>query len=400
MHVSLFAGAILPIILFCQSSYAPDLTPERFSRWFVDASQKTEDTIAALKIPMGVWDSLSAASKQSVVLPPGASTAILRDSSGLTYTLGWKTPSQIRQDTTYPLIIYLHGGIGSELSNKGEKAYEMLSPLADSFSLFLASPSGNRYAPWWSAAGLYRIMQTLRFMSLHYPINPDKVFLAGVSDGATGCFAAANTICGPFAGFMAVSGFGGMLPQMGMQLYSNLTQRPIYNVNAGKDRIYPIAEVNKFLDWMVNQGVEIERKEYPDEMHGFDYREKEFGTLSSLIRKWSKPVGKKNISWTFSPDIPNCPDNIVSWKLLKGSPISQVGGFWQNDTLFVASQGITELVVSFPGITSGNITVCKNRTKTEKIARLPASSSRSYDKMVHDGFPRDGKAAQYRINLP
>jgi len=113
-------------------------------------------------------------------------------------------------------------------------------------------------------------------MTLHYPINPDKVFLAGVSDGATGCYAVANTMCGPFAGFIAVSGFGGMLPQMGIQLFpSNIMQRPIYNVNAGKDRIYPIEEVRKFLDWLTNSGVAIERKEYPDELHGFDYRGKE-----------------------------------------------------------------------------------------------------------------------------
>jgi pimeloyl-ACP methyl ester carboxylesterase len=402
MPVSLVLLSFLLVIPHCQTrSYISELDAAHFSHWFVNSTNAIEDTLSAFKIPLNTWDSLVNETKKATVASPGIFTTVLNDSTNTSYTVGWKTPSQIRHDTTYPLIIYLHGGIGSPLTTKGEKAYEMLLPLADTFSLFLASPSGNRFAPWWSAAGLYRIMQTLRYMTLHYPINPDKVFLAGVSDGATGCYAVANTMCGPFAGFIAVSGFGGMLPQMGIQLFpSNIMQRPIYNVNAGKDRIYPIEEVRKFLDWLTNSGVAIERKEYPDELHGFDYRGKEFGKLASLIRTWTKPSNNQGISWTFSPGISNCPDNIISWKLYKESPVSQVNAFWRNDTLQIKSQGIEDLVVSFPGLTSENIIVCINKQRTDKIHKLSPSSILSYEKMVHDGFPTASSDAMYRIKLP
>ena len=402
MPVSLVLLSFLLVIPHCQTrSYISELDAAHFSHWFVNSTNAIEDTLSAFKIPIKIWDSLANASKKATVALPGIFTTVLNDSSNSPYTLGCKTPSKIRQDTTYPLIIYLHGGIGSPLTTKGEKAYEMLLPLADTFSLFLASPSGNRFAPWWSSAGLYRIMKTLRYMTLHYPINPDKVFLTGVSDGATGCYAVANTMCGPFAGFIAVSGFGGMLPQMGMQLFpANLMQRPFYNVNAGKDRIYPFEEVDKFLDWLVNNGVSVERKAYPDELHGFDYREKEFGKLASLIRTWTKPSNNRSISWTFSPGIPNCPDNIISWKLSGKSASSQVNAFWRNDTLQIISQGIEELVVSFPGLIGDIITVCINKQKTEKINKLSLSSILSYEKMVHDGFPAASSGALYRIKLP
>lgn len=404
MHktLSLVLLSYLPIFLLCQThTYTSELDPEHFSHWFVNPTQNVKDTLAVFKIPVNKWDSLANVTKKTAVSSSGIFTTVLNDSSNSAYTLGWKTPSTIRQDTAYPLIIYLHGGIGSPLTTKGEKAYEMLLPLSDTFSLFLASPSGNRYTPWWSAGGLYRIMQTLRYITLHYPINPDKVFLAGVSDGATGCYAVANAMCSPFAGFLAISGFGGMLSQMGMQLFpSNIMQRPIYNVNAGKDRIYPIEEVNKFLDWLINSGVPVERKEYPDELHGFDYRAKEFGKLASLIRTWSRPRGNRSISWTFSPGIPNSPDNIISWKLSKESPISKVNAFWRNDTLQIKSQGIAELVVCFPGITNDFIKVCINKQKTEKIHELSESSVLSFEKMVHDGFPAASSGTMYRIKLP
>jgi hypothetical protein len=177
-------------------------------------------------------------------------------------------------------------------------------------------------------------------------------------------------------------------------------QRPFYNVNAGKDRIYPFEEVDKFLDWLVNNGVSVERKAYPDELHGFDYREKEFGKLASLIRTWTKPSNNRSISWTFSPGIPNCPDNIISWKLSGKSASSQVNAFWRNDTLQIISQGIEELVVSFPGLIGDIITVCINKQKTEKINKLSLSSILSYEKMVHDGFPAASSGALYRIKLP
>ncbi|MCU0610030.1 MAG: dienelactone hydrolase family protein [Chitinispirillaceae bacterium] len=240
----------------------------------------------------------------------------LTDTIGLPYLVGYKTPDHI-SPARLPLVIYLHGGIGSERNDKGDSAFMMLIALADTFDLFLASPSANRYVPWWSPAGLGRILQTLRFMTLHYAIDPDRIFLAGVSDGATGCYAVANTIPGPFAGFFAVSGFGGMLPAMGMPLHAaNLKRRPIYNVNAGKDRIYPVEQVQQFVAFLQDQGVPVISKIYPDEMHGFDYREKETGTLADFIRTWSRPHDES--AALSDAVLPGMPDNLITWARSSG----------------------------------------------------------------------------------
>jgi hypothetical protein len=280
----------------------------------------------------------------------GTSQEWLTDSSGMPYLVGFSTPQVIGADTTYPLIIYLHGGIGGERNDKGDSAFFMLKPLADTFNLFLASPSANRYAPWWSAIGLSRILQTLRFMTLHYPINPRKVFLAGVSDGATGCYAAANTISAPFAGFIAVSGFGGMLPKLGMPLApANLKQRPIYNVNAGLDHIYPVENVKEFIRRLQEEGVPVTSNIYPDEKHGFNYRGKEMGTLAGIIRTWSRPAAE-GVSWTFIPGCPNCPDNLFAWTL--SSDNASIHAFWRHDTLVVREQGLQSMTAVFPALPS------------------------------------------------
>jgi hypothetical protein len=303
---------ILSISLFSDChSQKKSVTVNDFQNWFTKPTTAVTSELAST--PLGTLDSfVKIIRKESV---SGSLVDSLTDSSGATYILGFCTPKKIRPDTLYPLVLYLHGGTGTQVNTKGEKAYEMLLPLTDSMQIFLASPSASRDARWWDATGLYRILQTVRYMTLHYPIDPDKIFLSGVSDGATGCWAAANSINGPFAGFFSISGFGGMLPSIGMELFpENIRQRPIYSVNAGKDRLYSLDMVNQFLDYMVSKGVPVIRKTYPDEEHGFDYREKEFGTLCELLRTWKRSPNSQVI-WTFSPGVPNRPQAFVNWAI-------------------------------------------------------------------------------------
>jgi len=219
------------------------------------------------------------------------------DSDGTPYALGIGLPRNFDRNRAYPLIVYLHGGIGTELSNKGEHAWEMLGGLRDSVDVVLASPSGNRFAPWWTHRGMERILHTVRYAGTMYDIDTDKIFLAGVSDGATGCYAVASAMGdgGPFAGFFAVSGYGGMLPKLGAQLsIDNLRKRPIYNIQGGQDRLYPIEAVNEFIDYLLKEKVPVVSKVYPDEGHGFDYREREYSELAGRIRSWSLNSDQKH----------------------------------------------------------------------------------------------------------
>jgi hypothetical protein len=393
--------SFMSIFLFCQAHESGyHITPKNIADAFINPSSNFADSLASAKTPIDKWNSDVAGAVKTGMGATGNFTQVLTDSSGVGYTLGWKTPANIRPDTTYPLVIYLHGGTGSPLTTKGEKAYDMLAPLSDTFQLFLASPSANRFAPWWSPEGTNRILQTLRYMSLHYPVNPDKVFLAGVSDGATGSYGIANTACHPFAGFIAVSGFGGMLQSVAMPLVpGNIGQRPIYNVNAGKDRIYDIAQVNMFLDWLGSNGVNVIRKVYPDELHGFDYRDKEFGTIASFIRNWTKPRANINIDWTFVPGFTSCVDDIVSCKFDDKAAARHISAIWSNDTLNITSEGIKEIILTFPGIDKDGILVRKNNNPARKIKASTETSLLAYLCMLHECNPKAKLTKCYKINF-
>jgi acetyl esterase/lipase len=368
----LFTGLItFAGVLSCQSPQPQHPDPVLFERWFTATACEVPPGI--LGTPAPVLDSMcSALRKQS---PAGQFRTVLADTSGISYTIGYQTPLKVRNDTTYPCVIYLHGGTGTTLSDKGDSAYKMLAMLADSMDLFLVSPSANRYAFWWSASGLSRILQTLRYMTLHYPINPDKVFLAGVSDGATGCWAAANTIAAPFAGFIAISGFGGMLPQLGMEMHpENLMQRPIYNVNAGNDRIYPIAAVNMFLDRMERAGVGVKRTVYQDEEHGFDYRLKEAGTLCTLVRAWSIPRSG-GVCWSSAAGYPVNIDHCIAVKRTENAESFSLRGFCRNDTFFLRTSGLARLQMYFD---------TDDRCVQKAIFSINDKTSRKYEFAVSD----------------
>jgi|WetSurMetagenome_2_1015567.scaffolds.fasta_scaffold00008_60 hypothetical protein len=381
----------------------PPQAASLYGRWFVNPSGALYDSLLSFKDFAKKQDSLARAAMRANRGPLGAQKAVLVDTFGASYTVGWKTPAAVRDDTLYPLIVYLHGGTGTEFSTKGELAYDMLSALGDTFNLFLASPSANRYAPWWSPAGMSRVLQTVRFMTLCYPINSDKIFLAGVSDGATGCYCAANTMCDPFAGFIAVSGYGGMLAAMGMTLYpQNLMQRPILNINAGHDRIYPFEQVLRFLSWLEENGVNVEHREYPNEEHGFDYRPKEYGNLATILRTWSRPAARNSVSWTFTPLFPNLPSNCIDWKLQNDASASsaEITAFWEKDTLRARVMGLSSATLAFSGLSGAAKYVSINNAPVRELRPERINGQTLLALARHRLFPRVQSQTVYTLRIP
>lgn len=348
----LFISLLLFGMTGCVRAGKKMLTATAFAEWFISpVATFPADT----RLPdQPTVDSLVSCFRQSA--QPGTGSVVLPDTFGQPFTIGIETPHVIKKDTEYPCVIYLHGGIGTERNDKGISAYRMLSMLNDSSAVFIASPSANRTTPWWSPAGLSRILQTVRYMSIHFPVNPDKIFVAGVSDGATGCWAVANSIAGPFAGFFPVSGFGGMLSRFGIQLHpQNLMQRPIYTVHAGKDRLYPAEIVNQFLDQLEAAGVGVMRKMYPDEEHGFDYRFRECATLCSLITAWERPSANGFI-WNCDTRLPLCIDRFFSVVYSERTDRKVLlRSYHNNDTLYIATRGIASCGMYFKKTNTGTM---------------------------------------------
>lgn len=377
---------ITGILLFssCQSPL-PENIDAIFADWFINPTAEKREKLVSIKLSVKTLDSLARLVK-SREIKTGKFSCKLYDRDGTESILGFATPGTIAVNSLYPLVIYLHGGIGTTRNDKGRDAYEMFRFLADTIDLFLASPSGNRAAFWWSEKGLERILKTVRYMTLHFPIDPDRIFLAGVSDGAAGCYAAANAIAGPFAGFIAISGYGGILKGLGIELHpSNLMQRPIYHINAGKDRLYDPQTVEQFLNWLEQNGVPVKRKFYPEEEHGFEYREKEKATLAEIINTWQRP-GRETISWTVAKGASNRADNLLQWEICGNKDVQRIIAYWQQDTLNVKTNGICSFTMISDRKATGKLFYKKLKGEVETLRPVKLNTSLYLDLMQHYCF--------------
>ncbi len=199
------------------------------------------------------------------------------------WTLGFSAP-ETRKDSLYPLIVYLHGGVGTSRTDKGMDAFRMFSFLNEKTSVFLASPSANRHAPWWSPIALQRIYTAVEYMLKRFPIDHRRIYLAGVSDGATALFAVAAQASHPFAGFIGAAGYPLMFQN---QLKpEHISNSPIHMYISGKDRLYPADKVEEYYKDLQSSNVPITYTVYKDAEHGFEYRKNETGNILDLMDKW------------------------------------------------------------------------------------------------------------------
>ena len=310
----------LTVLTGCSERRGLERQADMFARWFVSPQAGLTDTLVREIATVKRLRDVAALAVTRGALPPGRDAVIMHEGNAGQWVLGYATPPLLDNSARHPLVIYLHGGVGGAAPDKGATAWNMLAPLIDSCGALLASPTADSRAPWWEPAGMERILMALRFMTLHFPVDPDRVILAGVSDGALGCYAAASWLAGPFAGFIAISGNGGVLASLGVTLVpGNMMQRPIYAVHAGNDRLFALEQTHAFLDQLLAQGVSVRRTIYPDEQHGFDYREQEMSALAQTVRTWRKPTGRATIAWRIPCGRPWRTDNLISVQCEEGT---------------------------------------------------------------------------------
>jgi predicted esterase len=95
--------------------------------------------------------------------------------------------------------------------------------------------------------------------------------LSGVSDGGTGAYYIAMRDTAPFASFLPLNGFimvlanaeisdGGIFP-------NNLRDKPLFVVNGGRDRLYPISNVEPFTRHLMAGGVFMNYNPQPEGEH-------------------------------------------------------------------------------------------------------------------------------------
>jgi hypothetical protein len=133
-------------------------------------------------------------------------------------------------------------------------------------------PSGWRDAPWWSDEQVASLHAILDDIKRDYNVDENRVFLSGVSDGATGLYYIAAHDTTPYAAFLPLNGYVLVLRSPSLDLrggifLNNLRNKPWFVVNGGRDPLYPTHLVEPSLAHLRQGGVTMAYLPQPDAGH-------------------------------------------------------------------------------------------------------------------------------------
>ncbi len=233
----------------------------------------------------------------------GQDTAYITGLDGKQRALGLHIPALYAPERLAPVVLWLHGGGNGTRQDKGADAAHFFAREADSLYFIFAAVSGERGATWFDETGMANIQKALRYIKQTYAVDDNRVVLAGVSDGGTGCFVSGMHYPGSFAGYVVVSGAPALLPMLHIaSVPFNMKLRPWYVIHGGLDRLYPGVQARQAAALFTSLGVDYTFHYYPEWPHGLDSISGEkAGMLGFALRVRRDPCPDEIAFKTFEP---------------------------------------------------------------------------------------------------
>jgi len=161
-----------------------------------------------------------------------------------------------------PVLFDLHGAVSRMEPYPVEsflRRRTLWEPTAAVEGWILVVPHGDYGATWWSEAGRANLLAQLAYLKAHYNVDENRVFLSGFSDGGTGALWMGFHDATVWAGFIDIYGHPTIAGYGPYQTYPrNLLNRPIRASNGSYDVLYPAAEVELYVDQLLELGIDID----------------------------------------------------------------------------------------------------------------------------------------------
>lgn len=244
-----------------------------FEKFWAAASPTEAASAAEELVKSGVtfeeaWRRLKAG-RSYTAQPSGVVRMSNHTADGIEHFFAVNVPAGYDPSRRYQLRFQLHGGVGGRTDNKPRGTGE-IGALAGA-EQFYVLPYAWADAPWWSDDQVLNLSAIVDALKRTYNIDENRVVVAGVSDGATGSYYIAMRDTTPYASFLPLNGFLMVLANGeiddGRIFPSNLRNKPLFVVNGGKDRLYPIALVEPYTNHLIHNGVAIEYHPQPEGEH-------------------------------------------------------------------------------------------------------------------------------------
>jgi dienelactone hydrolase len=172
-------------------------------------------------------------------------------------------PDDYRGDEPFPLIIYLAGNSGP-----GIEGVQLASNAFERTGYIVIYP--NSSGGWWRSATETMVDTLLKEVMRKYTIDPDRVYISGLSNGGTGTFDYASLWPQRFSAAVVAMGaglFGLTEPGGDRPFASNVAHLPMLFLHGKLDQVIPFSATTKTVDSLRAQHADVAMTLFPQREH-------------------------------------------------------------------------------------------------------------------------------------
>lgn len=213
------------------------------------------------------------------VVPPQATVGLIHyspdDDPYARGSYSLYVPESYDGSSPWPLVVALHGGYGH-----GRDFLWMWLKESKSRRFLLLAPS-SRLQTWNIVKPDYdyaTLLSALERIHNAWNVDPDRMLLTGLSDGATYALACGLTGNSPFS---ALAPIAGVLPPMGLKPARG---KRVFWVHGRHDWMFPVRQARQDYEQLQNAGAEITFKEIEDLSHTYPREQ------NAAILEWFDPT--------------------------------------------------------------------------------------------------------------
>jgi hypothetical protein len=294
-----------------------------------------------------------------------------------------EVPADYTPDRKWQVRVQLHGGVSrpptATVSAGGSLEEEGASPGGGAPSLkprrenripgenqIYIHPSGFAGFEWWHVNQVENIVRLVDRVKRRYNVDESRIYLTGVSDGATGTYYMAMKEPTAWSAFLPLNGSIKVLSNPAVraegELFSgNLVNRPFYIVSGEKDHLYPAQHVATHVEAFKKLGVSLVFRPQANAGHDTSWWPYERSLFEQFVKQKPRPAHPAKLSWqTERVDRFNRVDWLVLDKLGMGSadtdfepldvfdhrrPSGRVDIVRQGNTFDARSRGVREFTI-------------------------------------------------------
>ena len=247
-----------------------------------------------------LWSRLRAGRTYERDVPTGRQLLARSNRDGTVHDYVVLIPDGYDPAIRYPVRVYLHGGVSRPKRENGQFWRNEERIARD--DAIVVTPGSWAESLWWQESQIENLAGILKELKRTYNIDENRIFLLGISDGATGAYYQALKATTPWAAFLLFNGHPVVLENPasgtdGDMHVTNLRNKPLFVINGGRDPLYPTSSVVSYMRLFENAGVLIDFRPQPNAGHDMSWWENEAPAMDEfMVERIRRPMPPR-LSW-------------------------------------------------------------------------------------------------------